>query len=146
MPPLVVGLGSPHGDDQAGWCVIERLRVRGVREVDALIARSPAELCHLSSGARLLMVCDAADDGRIAGSTGEWSWPRQPLPSRRGGTHDLSLGDALSLGLQLGTIPPQVEVWLITGREYRPMSLPCAEVLASAAQLADQLFQRWYHA
>jgi len=144
--PLIVGLGSSHGDDQAGWYVIERLRVHGVSEDDLQVAQSPADLCQSEISDRLLIVCDAADDGRPAGTIGEWNWPEQPLPARHSGTHDLTLGDALSLAVQLGAAPAKVSVWMISGREFRPMSLPCTEVLISASQLADCFYQRWYHA
>ncbi len=146
MPPIIVGLGSPHGDDQAGWRVIERLREHGVSVNDTAIAHSPADFFHAGTSGRSFIVCDAAADGRPVGTIGEWHWPEQRLPSRRGGTHDLSLGDALSLAVQLGMIPPHVEVWMISGGEFRPLSSPCAKVLAAATQLADQLCERWYHA
>jgi hydrogenase maturation protease len=144
--PAFVGLGSPHGDDQAGWRVIERLRERGVSTNDAVIAYTSADLCHAGNSARPFIVCDAAADGRPAGTISEWHWPEQRLPSRHGGTHDVALGEALSLAVQLGTIPSHVEVWMISGGEFRPLSSPRAEVLAAATRLADQLYERWYHA
>lgn len=146
MPPLIVGLGSPHGDDQVGWCVIDRLRARGVSSNDAQIARSPADLCDVGSRDRPFIVCDAADNGRPAGTIDEWNWPAQSLPSRCGGTHEFALGEALSLAAQLGTIPSHVAVWMISGSDFRPLSSPSAAVLAAAARLADQLYQKWYHA
>lgn len=146
MPPLIVGLGSPHGDDQAGWLVIDRMRDLGVSASDALIAHSTADLCHAGNSVRPFIVCDAAADGHPVGTIGEWNWPAQPLPSRRGGSHDLALGEALSLAMQLGTIPSHVAVWMISGSDFRPLSSPSTAVLTAAAQLADQLCQRWYHA
>lgn len=144
--PLIVGLGSSHGDDQAGWRVIERLRFHGVTDEDVQIAPSPAALCHSECSDRPLIICDAANDGLPAGTIREWSWPDQALPSSRGGTHDVTLGDALSLSAQLGSKRAFISVWLISGRSFGPMSSPGSEVVTAAIQLGDRLYQRWYHA
>ena len=42
--PLIVGLGSHHGDDQAGWLVIDRLQERGYPTSRLVRLRKPADL------------------------------------------------------------------------------------------------------
>jgi len=144
--PLAVGVGSPHGDDRAGWLVIERLHELGVSKADARIVQSPTELCHLGSPQRPLLVCDAGRSDAAAGIIDVCTWPAQSLPVCRGGTHDVSLGDALSLSLHLGAIPSTVAIWIINGRDFRPLSEPSRAVIIAAAQLADHLWSEWHHA
>lgn len=144
--PLIVGLGSAHGDDQAGWRVIERLHARGVSEQDARSAASPATVCDAEFPDRPLIVCDAADDGRPRGTISVFHWPEQRLPMKRSGTHDVTLEEALSLGAQLGAAPGFVSIWVISGHDFRPMRSPSPEVTAAAVRLGDELYQRWFHA
>ena len=42
--PLIVGLGSHHGDDQAGWLVLEQLQARGYPASHLFRLRKPADL------------------------------------------------------------------------------------------------------
>lgn len=146
LSPLIAGLGSPHGDDQAGWLVVERLHRLGVSHHDARIMHSPSDLCHIGNSTRPVLVCDAGHNGRAIGTVDRWEWPKQSLPFSRGGTHDVSLDDALSLGVQLGTLPSAVTIQIINGRDFRPLSEPSADVVTAAERLAAQLWSRWYHA
>lgn len=146
LSPLIAGLGSPHGDDQAGWLVVERLHQLGVSHRDARIVYSPSDLCHIGSATRPLVVCDAGANGLSGGTVEFCEWPAQSLPFSRGGTHDVSLEEALSLGLQLEAVPSIVAIWIINGHDFHPLSKPSADVVTAAEQLAERCWSQWYHA
>lgn len=137
--PLIIGLGSPHGDDQAGWCVIQALHARGVSPDCARTARTPADVWDWCQQTSPLTICDACLAATLSGEIRRFTWPTDRLPITPGGTHTLSLAEVLSLGRELNTIPETVEIWTIAGSEFVPSSSPSAAVLKAAALLAEQL-------
>jgi len=132
---LMVGLGSPHGDDCVGWKVVEALRPQApegweLREVD----HAAQFLDHLEE-VETLVICDAVQGTGPVGSVGRWSWPLEnEVPTwRASGSHDLGLLEVLSLAEHLGCLPAQVIIWgieasaSIVGSELSPVlaaSLP----------------------
>ncbi len=60
--PLVVGIGSPHGDDQAGWLLIERLSSQVSSQVRLRTASVPHNLIDWSDDCDALYIIDACDD------------------------------------------------------------------------------------
>jgi hydrogenase maturation protease len=137
---LIVGLGSSHGDDQAGWRVIERLHARGVSTGRARVAKTPTELCDWCRSDYRLTVCDASSGPGRPGMVRSWIWPDHALPVMRSGTHDLPLGEVLELGKNLGCIPPQVRIWTVSGIQFEAGAEPSEQVLIAAHALADHLF------
>ena len=53
--PLIVGLGSHHGDDQAGWLVLDRLRERGYPATRLARLQHPADLLDVIDAEQCLM-------------------------------------------------------------------------------------------
>ena len=90
---LVAGIGSPHGDDQAGWLVADRL-TRELHRDDVAVrkATSPTELLNWLDGTERLIVCDACCGLGNAGDVRRWPWPHDELFNAAwSGTHDLPL-------------------------------------------------------
>jgi hydrogenase maturation protease len=114
---MLVGLGSFHGDDRAGWEVVERLTSQnGLLNCACKLLRSPGELLDVLEGAERLVICDACAPGGAAGSVHCWHWPADELLCQRAsGSHNLSLVAALGLAAELGRLPPSVTVWGIEG-------------------------------
>lgn len=144
--PLFLGLGSPHGDDQAGWLVIEFLHRCGVPVADAMALHSPDEIYHRCALDRELILCDAAAGTYATGTIRRWLWPGFPLPERRHGSHDLPLGEVLSLGQTLGLCPAEVVIWTITGNHFAPGDEISASVRKAAESLANSLCEECGHA
>ena len=48
---LIVGLGSPHGDDQLGWVAVDRLRPRLPAGISAHKVRGGARAARVSGRA-----------------------------------------------------------------------------------------------
>jgi len=140
--PLFLGLGSPHGDDQAGWLVINCLHQRGVATGDAVALPSPDQIWHVCSADRELVLCDAAAGPGQVGTIQRWNWPGVRLPERCRGTHDLPLGDVLCLGQSLGLCPSEITIWTISGSRFSP----CDELSPSVREAAERLASSLYEA
>lgn len=128
MTVLVVGIGSPHGDDRAGWCAVEHLKHKALA-ADLRCAGSPADLLNWLEGVQTLLICDAflredvSSDAQTRKSQPDsqsdddhearWAWP---FPSDIAelswrGTHDMSLLTCLRVAEAVGHLPSRVELW-----------------------------------
>lgn len=143
---LIVGLGSPHGDDQAGWRVIDHLHAAGLSQDEARAAPTPAALWDWCSSQCDLTVCDASDDGAAPGRIHRWRWPDDPFPARASGTHDLPLSEVLAIGVTLGCLPTHVTIWTISGAAFGAGRETSPEVLTASARLAEVLRGALCHA
>jgi len=95
---LVVGIGSPYGDDRVGWLVAERIAEMLGNRFIVRCARSPAELLDWLDGVAELHVCDAFASHTQIGEAWCWQWPLPEIESAHfHGSHDLSLPAALAL-------------------------------------------------
>lgn len=139
---LVVGLGSAHGDDQAGWLVIQRLHDVGVSATVARRAAHPADIWDWCDAAMRLIVCDACRGPGSVGTIHCWTWPDESLAAQQAlSTHGLSLAEALELGLTLGRCPPTVQIWGIVGALFEPGAAASPAVSRGARQMAEALRQ-----
>jgi hydrogenase maturation protease len=137
---LIVGIGSPHGDDQSGWLVARQLaKSIGHQDVTVQIADTPARLLDWVDCDVRLFVCDACRGSGQPGSLRRWTWPDLPcLPDGGGGTHDLGLAQTLGIADQLGKLPRQVIVWTIEMGDSDPL----ADVTPAVHRAVDQLVKR----
>ncbi len=109
---LFVGIGSPHGDDRAGWLVADALASLDGDGVCVRKASIPADLLDDLNGARKLVICDAVRGAGAPGSLHQWRWPDPRIAqARSSGSHDLSLSDVLQMAANLGQLPSEVIVW-----------------------------------
>lgn len=112
---LVVGIGSPRGDDQAGWLIADRLAADcELANVVVKRAASPVHLLDWLDRVERLVICDACHGLGRVGEVAHWQWPDgEFLNMAWSGTHDLSLPTVLQLAERLGRLPPSVVVWAI---------------------------------
>ena len=112
---LIVGIGSSHGDDQAGWLAVRQV----ANELDSGCvavrqAASPDQLLAWIDGVEAMIVCDACRGSGEIGEVKRWTWP---LPARARAawtsTHGLTLPAVLQLAEQLGQLPPRVVIWTV---------------------------------
>jgi hydrogenase maturation protease len=126
---LLVGIGSPHGDDRAGWEVVDRLASRAPEGVVIRQAQVPMDLLGWLDDFERLVVCDAAHHLGPPGHTCRWKWPADEIEATAwSGTHHLSLAATLALADRLGRSPPDVIVWAIAGESGEPGTQLSAEV------------------
>jgi len=138
---LIAGIGSPHGDDQAGWRVAERLASEcDSAQLTVCSVKSPVALLDWLDGIRRLIICDACQGlGRI-GEVRRWVWPDCELASVAwSGTHDLPLPAVLQLADRLGRLPQSVVIWSVEGAESETLTPLSAEVAAALPKLVADI-------
>lgn len=117
----IVGLGSPFGDDRAGWEVVSRLRqvLPGGACADA--TSDPFVVAYEPAGEELLIVVDACYGAGSPGSVHRLEWPDSRLGIEGSvSSHGGQLASALELARVLGRLPRQVIVFAIEGESAGP--------------------------
>ncbi|MDR3636374.1 MAG: hydrogenase maturation protease [Isosphaeraceae bacterium] len=136
-PSLVIGLGSPHGDDQAGWALVDRLEQRGM--MSAQRVRDGVELLAALEGHDDVILVDASAPAGEPGRTRAFTWPcgelaEVPLLS----THGLGLVEALRMAETLGNLPRKVTIIAVESAA----ALAGTPVSAAVEQALDGLAER----
>lgn len=138
---LLVGIGSPHGDDRVGWEIARRVAERFGGTLMVRCARTPAELLDWLEGIDTLDVCDAVSSDAAVGSVHCWQWPAPQIDQARfRGSHDVSLRAVLALAEGLGRLPPQVRIW---GLEIKPggsLDALSGGVAAAVPTVVDRIY------
>lgn len=149
MTIRVFGIGSPSGDDQAGWLVVDALRAAGLEGRGIVVEkldRPGAALVGLLEGTSHAILVDAMQGSGAPGSIcrfGRDSWPgyRQGISS-----HGFGVFAALSLGQALGSLPPRLDLYGIEIASAGPGEAPGAAVQAEAKRLAARILAELGHA
>lgn len=165
--PFVIGVGSHHGDDQAGWLVVKHLRERNFPETRIICLQDPAELIDRIEAGQDLVICDACSGNGTPGATrcGIWrptTLDRQPNSKSEGyqqrlnevsvadqprsGSHDLSLFDVMELGYSLNGFPESAEIWTMEGTAWVPGTEPSAAIQSAAVRVANSIWEKYHHA
>jgi hydrogenase maturation protease len=144
---VVVGIGSPHGDDQIGWRIADRLSQAMGSLVEIYKAASPIELLDLVDRADELTICDACRADSDFGTIRRWNWPTEAIETCRfSGSHDLPLPAALELASQLGRLPRRVTIWGVNIGSTQPMTNLSPEIEAAVLTVTRQILQSNNHA
>lgn len=118
---LVVGIGSAHGDDQAGWRLIDTLVSRNHASAELRKASVPHDMMDWMDGCESLHVVDACDSEnavrRLDVSSGDIS---SPVKTRSSNSHQIGVGGVIELAKSLGLLPKRVMLWAIPGKEFFP--------------------------
>jgi hydrogenase maturation protease len=136
----IVGLGSPHGDDQVGWLLIDRLRQVSGLGAKAIALVDPTALLDCLDGCDRLVVVDASRSGRQPGTITRLPWPTASLPTCPArSSHGLPVGAVLTLADRLGRLPAAVVLFGIEIESWEPASPPGAAVTRALAGLQEQI-------
>ncbi|MFO7542882.1 MAG: hydrogenase maturation protease [Thiobacillus sp.] len=139
----IFGIGSPSGDDQAGWLAVDALLDAGIHAKTGLVIekldRPGANLIPLMENADWVILIDAMQNGGEAGRIlrfGQQDWPgyRQGCSS-----HGFGVLDALTLARELGSLPPRLDLYGIEVDHMLPGTAPGASVQAAARALARRI-------
>lgn len=106
----VVGIGSPHGDDQAGWRVIDVLEGAGLPSHVGL-ERCPVPATHLlglMAGVPRVLLVDAVEGDRPPGTLATWQGHHIRQAGAGVSCHGLDLATVLALGESLGLLPGEL--------------------------------------
>jgi hydrogenase maturation protease len=142
---LIVGIGSPHGDDQIGWYLASLLQKRLPERVQIRQAATPSQLLNWLAGVERLFVCDAycAETGdRPTVTHRRWHWPAPEIGSiRSSSSHAVGLPQVLELAGRLGTLPGDVVIDGVTGIQYRALAALSPEVRAILPVVVEKIAQ-----
>jgi hydrogenase maturation protease len=140
---LIVGLGSPHGDDRVGWAVVERLRPLLPPFATARAVASGLDVLACLEGQDAAIVVDAAASAGRPGHVHRFDWPCPGLAALRPlSTHGPGLVEALRLAEVLGRLPRSVRIYAVEaevvwpGAGFSPVAAAGVDAV-TAAILAD---------
>jgi len=137
---VVVGLGSPYGDDQAGWRLAEVLARSAELPARVIAVREATQLLNALRHCERLIAVDACRSGMPAGTVTHLYWPDPRIAVRHHrSTHGVGLFDVLKLAERLGDLPPSVEIFGIDVADCLPGHEIGGKVLRAVAHLAAQL-------
>ena len=139
----ILGIGSPAGDDQAGWLLVDALRARGV-EADGRVAlakldRPGASLLACLEGVDRVILVDALQSGGTPGDIHRWTEADWGAVDADLSSHGFGVLAALALAQALGSLPQRVEVVGIEIASAVPGEPVSPAVREAVAQLAERL-------
>lgn len=114
-PILVLGIGSPFGDDQLGWQAIDLLKNRA--EIQAFLKnqlhlekcdRPGLNLLTLMQGAETVFLIDAIKSDGNEGALHRWENLEIEKMSRFISSHQIGVAEAIKLGRVLNQLPKNV--------------------------------------
>ena len=139
----ILGIGSPAGDDQAGWLVVDALQARGVdangRVALSKLDRPGASLLACLEGADRVILVDALQSGGTPGEIHRWIDADWATTGADLSSHGFGVLAALALAQALGSLPQQVEVVGIEIASAEPGTPVSPAVRQVVEELAAQL-------
>lgn len=136
----IFGIGSPSGDDQAGWLTVDALLACGVGKDGMVIEkldRPGASLIPFLNDADWAILIDAMRSGERPGCIKRFGAGDWPAYGRGLSSHGLGVLDALLLARELGGLPPRLDLYGIEIGLASP-----GEQVGSAVQAATQRLAR----
>jgi hydrogenase maturation protease len=139
----IFGIGSPSGDDQAGWLTIDALLASGVQASGEIaiekLDRPGANLIPLLDGAAWVILIDAMQSNGSVGRIRHFGVEDWPAYSQGLSSHGFGVLDALSLARELGSLPSRLDLYGIEIGLVSPGEQARSEIQAAAQQLAQRI-------
>ena len=145
LPILIIGMGSPHGDDQFGWLAARQLRESSVfmqafsEPVEVCLCRTPLDgFLDYARDSRAIIVLDAVISGAPVGSLVRVEEEDLPGIQLTYSSHGQSVVHMLELGRALAILPRHVVVIgveLAACTAYGPMGRELEQTLLRCQQL-----------
>jgi hydrogenase maturation protease len=149
----IIGIGSPAGDDQAGWCVAHALQRsawpdRPSCQVSVTALDRPGtRLIRYLEGADAAVLIDAMRSGREPGFIQRVDDPALLGPDTSASSHGLGVASALELARALDLLPGTLILYGIEIGEVSFNAAPSAAVRHAAAAVAAMIeagvAERW---
>ncbi len=139
----ILGIGSPSGDDQAGWLVVDALLAAGIQNDEGIVIdkldRPGANLIPVLQDAAWVILVDAMQSGEAIGTIrrfGQQDWPRYG-----GGlsSHGFGVLGALLLARELGSLPARVDLYGIEIASANPGEVPGEAIRTAVQELARRI-------
>lgn len=140
----IIGLGSPFGDDDAGWRVLDRLRGRLPAAIDLqTLDRPGAALINWFEGVTHLLVIDAISGCPTPGKVLHLVPDELRPPIGQLSSHHLDLPQTLALASAIHRLPARIEIIGVSLGDPNERN-PAVE--AGCARLAEELADRFAQA
>lgn len=143
-PVYIFGIGSPYGDDRAGWRVIEWLEKKSLPETVWRLEccdRPGLRLLSLMESAQSVILIDAVKSGAPPGSVHCWQNADIAEPTDWISSHGFGLADTLRLGKTLDCLPTSLTVYGIEIQDAFPQEETLSgSIEKSARALAEKIF------
>jgi len=143
----IVGIGSPAGDDQAGWLVVQALASGPLAQrcpPDTRLAaldRPGAQLIGQLEGADVAVLIDAVRSGAAPGTIHRVEAPALAQADWPVSSHSLGVAGALALARALGALPARVLIYGIEIDSAATGRAPSEAVRAAVERLALTIAQ-----
>lgn len=142
---LVAGLGSPYGDDQAGWLVVEKLALQCREDPDIMVRRAsiPLDLLDWMEGVDVLPICDAceATESQVTLHRIAFRAETDELASQGHEAADSSTVNAVNQWISIPRSP--LNLHSLRSRGTHDFGLPEVLQLAEATQLLPKRIVIW---
>lgn len=145
FPIRIVGIGSPHGDDQFGWLAAEYLRQSAAfqagygSQVEILTCSAPINsILDEVIDSRALIVLDAVVSGSKPGTVMRIEEEVLPEIQVAYSSHGISVAQVIELGRSLDVLPKHV-VLLGVELESCESGAPVGQVLERSLERVEQL-------
>ena len=138
---LIIGVGSPFGDDRAGWRVIEQLQLMTLPTQLTLksLDRPGPELIEQMQGFDRVTLIDAVRAQGYPVGTCLSLDLNQLMQQDSCSSHGFGLAHTLALARALGQLPPRLQLWGICIDDRLTGESVSKEVIAAARHLAQRL-------
>ena len=136
---LILGVGSPSGDDQAGWLVVDALAETGVGAELRKLDRPGATLVGLLDEAPWVILIDAMQSGAPVGDIRHFERDDWPAYAHGVSSHGFGVAEALALATALSGLPARLDLYGIEIGAVSPGAGPGAAILAAARALARRI-------
>lgn len=139
----ILGIGSPAGDDQAGWLAVDALLACGMPAKGEIVIekldRPGAGLIAQLDDAAWVILIDAMQSDSQSGRIRRFD--RKDWPTYKHGlsSHGFGVLGALALAGELGSLPPRLDLYGIEIGPANPGEQARGEILAAAQQLARHI-------
>jgi hydrogenase maturation protease len=139
----ILGVGSPSGDDQAGWLTVDALLDLGIRTGDGIVIekldRPGSALIPLLASTGWLILVDAMQSDGEVGRIQRFDQTDWPHYGHGLSSHGLGVIDALMLAGELGSLPPRLDLYGIEIGSVCPGEEAGHEIQAAAQRLAEMI-------
>ena len=136
----VLGIGSPHGDDQVAWLLVDRLEDRAEIPVAWARLAGPSHMLDHVDGCSRLIIIDCCESGAGPGEITRLSWPDPRIARQHShSSHGFGIAEMLALAEQLGRLPSEVILYGIEKKHCSPGMPLSVEVTDGLAKLEHEL-------
>ena len=141
--PIYIGCGNElRGDDAAGLLVARHLRSLGLNACEH--TGDGLNLIQLWEPASEVVLVDAVVAGGLPGKVSFWDGKAAPVETGlfHCSSHSLGVAEAIEMARLLGSLPKQLLIYGIEGKQFEVGTTPSAAVLQAVDKVVQMILER----